>query len=143
VYVSYDAGASWAPMGQGLPRVQVHQLEVNPTLGILAAATYGRGMWELALSSPSPAPRRVGRPLLGQDAAALLTAILFSAPAVLYPEPIHATSPVTARPGERIGTLALMATDQVPRASDAQLSGSRHGDPLPVADLEGQTGLTW
>jgi len=31
------------------PHVQVMQLDLNSTLGILGAATYGRGLWELSL----------------------------------------------------------------------------------------------
>jgi photosystem II stability/assembly factor-like uncharacterized protein len=49
VYVSMDQGSSWSVEAQGLPRVQVHQLEVSTSLGILAAATYGRGMWQLRI----------------------------------------------------------------------------------------------
>ena len=55
VYISYDLGTTWAREGQGMPNVQTHQLEVNTDLGILAAATYGRGLWELQLSSPQTA----------------------------------------------------------------------------------------
>jgi photosystem II stability/assembly factor-like uncharacterized protein len=55
VYISHDGGATWNREGMGMPNVQVHQLEVNTDLGILAAATYGRGLWELQLSSASAA----------------------------------------------------------------------------------------
>jgi photosystem II stability/assembly factor-like uncharacterized protein len=53
VYVSNDFGTSWDRFGGGLPNVQVRQLELNPNLGILAAATFGRGMWELDVSGGS------------------------------------------------------------------------------------------
>jgi photosystem II stability/assembly factor-like uncharacterized protein len=49
VYVSNNLGKSWAREAAGLPHVQVRQLEVQPGLGILAAGTYGRGLWELKL----------------------------------------------------------------------------------------------
>jgi hypothetical protein len=49
VYFSANQGVSWAPLGLGLPNAQVSDLEISPRLGILAAATHGRGMWELAL----------------------------------------------------------------------------------------------
>jgi photosystem II stability/assembly factor-like uncharacterized protein len=44
VYLSSDGGQNWARLGTGLPNVQVHQLENNQTLGILGAATFGRGL---------------------------------------------------------------------------------------------------
>jgi hypothetical protein len=40
--------------------VQVVQLALNPTLGILGAATYGRGMWVLSLAGPGGAPHTRG-----------------------------------------------------------------------------------
>jgi hypothetical protein len=49
VYGSNNLGKAWAPEAAGLPHVQVRQLEVQPGLGILAAGTYGRGLWELKL----------------------------------------------------------------------------------------------
>src|SRR5262249_1047313 len=49
VYVSSDLGATWAPFGTGLPRAQVVQLRINRALSILAAATHGRGVWEILL----------------------------------------------------------------------------------------------
>jgi hypothetical protein len=43
-----------------LPRVQVHELEYQAGLGILAAATHGRGMWQLeVVTPPLPAPPRI------------------------------------------------------------------------------------
>jgi photosystem II stability/assembly factor-like uncharacterized protein len=49
VYVSVNLGASWSRFGAGLPHAQVVDLEYNATLGILAAGTHGRGMWEIAI----------------------------------------------------------------------------------------------
>jgi photosystem II stability/assembly factor-like uncharacterized protein len=54
VYTSTDLGVTWARLGDGLPHVQVLQLELNPALGLLGAATHGRGLWELVLSSGLP-----------------------------------------------------------------------------------------
>ena len=47
VYSSADGGATWARFKSGLPNVQVYELEIAPNLDILAAATYGRGVWEI------------------------------------------------------------------------------------------------
>ncbi len=50
VFVSNDGGAQWRRMGIGLPHVQVHELELNVPLGILAAGTHGRGMWQIQIA---------------------------------------------------------------------------------------------
>jgi hypothetical protein len=54
VYVSDNLGATWSRLGDALPHVQVTELVLNPTLGILAAATHGRGVWELSVGSAAP-----------------------------------------------------------------------------------------
>jgi hypothetical protein len=59
-YESTNDGASWAPIAAGLPNAQVIDLEYNTSVGILAAATHGRGLWELAL----PASSQVGNGIL-------------------------------------------------------------------------------
>ena len=53
VYFSSDGGANWSPMGSGLPKVAVFDLQIQPTSRILRAATHGRGVWETALVSPA------------------------------------------------------------------------------------------
>lgn len=56
VYRSTDGGASWAPFGDGLPRIQVFDLAIHNGGRILRAATAGRGMWEISLGNvPLPA----------------------------------------------------------------------------------------
>jgi photosystem II stability/assembly factor-like uncharacterized protein len=50
VYESATSGI-WNRLGDALPNVQVRDLALNQTLGILAAGTHGRGMWELSLGS--------------------------------------------------------------------------------------------
>jgi photosystem II stability/assembly factor-like uncharacterized protein len=52
VYASTDQGATWARFRAGLPNAQVIELKLNMTLNILAAATHGRGVWEILLSVP-------------------------------------------------------------------------------------------
>ncbi len=49
VYTSRDGGRTWSVRGKGLPRSPVVDLKLDATLGILRAATHGRGIWELAL----------------------------------------------------------------------------------------------
>lgn len=56
VYRSTDGGASWAPFGGGLPRVQIFDLAIQNGGHILRAATAGRGVWEVSLGIiPPPA----------------------------------------------------------------------------------------
>jgi photosystem II stability/assembly factor-like uncharacterized protein len=71
VYTSTDLGTTWSRLGVGLPRVQILQLELNSTLSLLGAATHGRGMWELALSS-GPGAYRGAAALPGQSVASIL-----------------------------------------------------------------------
>ncbi len=62
VYAGTDIGvfykdnslANWVYYGNGLPNVMVHELEINYTSNKLVAATYGRGIWQVDLVSPSP-----------------------------------------------------------------------------------------
>jgi len=53
VYVSQDAGATWNPLGTGLPRVAVFGMAIT-SLNMLRIATHGRGMWEISISSLLP-----------------------------------------------------------------------------------------
>ena len=57
VFVSYDDGYVLEQVTRaGLPNVQVTDLEVDPTHNILAAATYGRGTWEVSTVVPRALP---------------------------------------------------------------------------------------
>jgi hypothetical protein len=60
LYLGTDQGVYAAPVGSntwtrvvvGLPNVQVTDLQIDTTQNILAAGTYGRGMWEIGLTTP-------------------------------------------------------------------------------------------
>ncbi len=47
VYRTTNGGANWALFGAGLPTVRVMGLWIAPDGGLLRAATYGRGAWEI------------------------------------------------------------------------------------------------
>ncbi len=47
VYATYNMGMSWSRLSTGLPNAHVTHVEVRPSLNVLAAGTYGRGLWEL------------------------------------------------------------------------------------------------
>jgi hypothetical protein len=49
VYTSSNGGTNWTRLGNGLAHAQVVELDMNKNLGILAAGTHGRGLWELAI----------------------------------------------------------------------------------------------
>lgn len=51
---SLDGGVTWfwTPYNNGLPRPDVRDLEVHPTTGVLRAATFGRGIYEVNTDFP-------------------------------------------------------------------------------------------
>lgn len=51
VFVMENYSGDWPRMALGLPNVQVHELELNLDLGILSAATHGRGLWQLEVQA--------------------------------------------------------------------------------------------
>lgn len=52
VYRSLDLGGAWAGFGTGMPTTQVLVLQFVPNLGVLAAGTFGRGAFEIAVPGP-------------------------------------------------------------------------------------------
>lgn len=53
IYRSTDGGLSWSTFGTGLPAVNVYDLQVARDGTKLRAATHGRGIWELIVTSPT------------------------------------------------------------------------------------------
>jgi hypothetical protein len=49
VYWSTDLGVHWSIFGKFLPRTQVNDLQTVPASDVLAAATFGRGVFEILL----------------------------------------------------------------------------------------------
>lgn len=50
VYYSDQSKRNWTPLDNGLPNVVVAELEIHYGSGMLRAATYGRGVWEVEIS---------------------------------------------------------------------------------------------
>jgi FG-GAP-like repeat len=54
VYRSTNAGASWQPFSEGLPRVAVFDMEFqarnDPSIRVLRIATHGRGIWQISVA---------------------------------------------------------------------------------------------
>ncbi|HZH33913.1 MAG TPA: VCBS repeat-containing protein, partial [Pyrinomonadaceae bacterium] len=51
VYRSLNGGATWLPFNDGLPRVAVFDMAIQPLHRILRIATHGKGIWEMNLAS--------------------------------------------------------------------------------------------
>jgi hypothetical protein len=51
VYQSLDNGATWSRFGNGLPLVATRDMYIAPNGSFLRAGTYGRGVWEIQLTS--------------------------------------------------------------------------------------------
>jgi hypothetical protein len=53
VFRSLNGGTTWAPFETGLPNVNVTDLQFLPQYDLLAAATYGRGVFEILAAGPA------------------------------------------------------------------------------------------
>jgi hypothetical protein len=49
VFRSSNGGTTWLKVGSGLPRVPVDDIELSASTNTMFAATFGRGMWKVAL----------------------------------------------------------------------------------------------
>ena len=74
VYVTGNTGSSWQAFGVGLPQVSVRQIDLNLNLNTMTIATYGRGVYQLTLSSSAAnaAPLHLDERRLGLDRHRLL-----------------------------------------------------------------------
>jgi xyloglucan-specific exo-beta-1,4-glucanase len=50
LFFSTNGGTTWQVMASGLPNVQVRELAIDLDHNLLAAGTYGRGLWEIGLA---------------------------------------------------------------------------------------------
>jgi photosystem II stability/assembly factor-like uncharacterized protein len=50
VFGTTDGGKSWTRLGRGLPNVQIYDMRLHHSTGLITVATHGRGMWQLATS---------------------------------------------------------------------------------------------
>ncbi|HXM33950.1 MAG TPA: carboxypeptidase-like regulatory domain-containing protein, partial [Pyrinomonadaceae bacterium] len=71
VYASFDGGVNWSPFGQGLPKVSVFSMDIQPTARILRVATHGRGMWEINLIGPTAAAAMISGQVTTTEGAPL------------------------------------------------------------------------
>jgi photosystem II stability/assembly factor-like uncharacterized protein len=52
VYATTNSGKTWSILGDGMPKVVVVDLELNPSTGVLYAATHGRSVYRLDAVMP-------------------------------------------------------------------------------------------
>ena len=52
VYATTDSGRTWAVLGSGMPKCVVADLELHPKSGVLLAATHGRSVYQLSVTTP-------------------------------------------------------------------------------------------
>ena len=86
VYVSADQGQSWSRFGADLPHAQARHLELSTELGILAAGTHGRGLWEIEVPDPAGQRVRFGRSATATGLSQTLRFAARSAQLCLTPE---------------------------------------------------------
>jgi hypothetical protein len=55
MYVSFNTGASWEFLGQGIPVVTVGDIKIHPTSNYLVAGTHGRSMYKINLNNVTSA----------------------------------------------------------------------------------------
>ncbi|MDH7516184.1 MAG: T9SS type A sorting domain-containing protein [Bacteroidota bacterium] len=52
VYATTDSGRTWNILGTGMPKCVIADLEIHPRTGMLLAATHGRSVYQLAVTTP-------------------------------------------------------------------------------------------
>ena len=56
LYRSTDGGANWALFGAGLPHASIYDIAITADGTALRVATYGRGIWQLEVTTPTNVP---------------------------------------------------------------------------------------
>ena len=51
IYASIDRGNDWTRLNNNLPHVAIHEIAIHPTAGEIVAATHGRSLWILDVTS--------------------------------------------------------------------------------------------
>jgi len=104
VYRTTDGGENWTHFGAGLPQVPVSDIYVAPGGAYVRVATYGRGAWELVLStSPDATITTVGAAVQGQQD---IQASAMSQPGATYAWTISGGT-ITSGPYDRVMTYSV------------------------------------
>ncbi len=127
VFVSFDTGANWAPLGlSGLPPVVVSDLALHVATRTLLAGTHGRSMYEIALPSGPTGVEPPAPPPSGSGAAVVA---------------LGAPTPNPARDGVRVALSLRRASDV--RAGVYEASGRRVRDLGARAYAAGEHAIEW
>lgn len=120
---------TWQHVGVGLPLVQVKQIDLNLTLNMITAGTYGRGMWQFPLDDVAPGSGAL-RAVSGASA--------WTGPVMLAgPTTIGANGSQALQNGVATAQLTIVGsiTDQVPGTTANQITKIGEGNLiLPTAN---------
>jgi len=136
LYVGMDVGiyytdstlSNWQAFDQDLPNVIINELEIHYGSGFIRAATYGRGIWESELYSPSTLPPtadfgQIGNYLCPGDSVAFFDASLNASPGWVWyfdggsPATSTLANPTVSFPSSGIYDVALVVSN--PNGSDS------------------------
>ncbi len=107
VFTSVNNGTNWTPLGAGLPSAPVVDLQFNPNLDVLAAATQGRGVFTLSTARSGPAIIGVTPANPTTDGALTDIQVTFNTPV----DPRTFTADSNNAPRTILTLLALNSTD--------------------------------
>jgi hypothetical protein len=150
VFKSTDGGANWIPFSNGLPRVAVFGIGIQPTSRVLRIATHGRGMWDYPLPESaiingtvtygnaigSPNPRFVSNVLLsgaGSPAVSTTTGALGTYSLTGFGAGSYTITP--SKTGSVNGTISSFDAARI--AQHAAGGNPLTGNQLVVADVSG------
>jgi hypothetical protein len=139
VYSAAAGSTTWSLFGTGLPNVRVTGLELNKTLNVLAAGTYGRGLWEISLTAPGVTAKLSGSTLqiVGTGGGATVVVRLKAG---------DATTIEVLNNGSVIGSFTKASVNNITvnLAGNANLLtvDDSNGDPVPTGGLSYEGGVS-
>src|SRR5262249_44269288 len=107
VFMTVNGGTTWAALRQGLPAAPAGGLECNQTLGLLAAAVQGRGVFTISTARSGPAIMSTTPDTVTDDGAVSDITVTFNTP--VDPRTFTADANNLARTA--LALIALTSTD--------------------------------
>jgi hypothetical protein len=141
VYASTNftsASPTWTRFGAGLPNVVVRDLKIAPATGILAAGTYGRGLWEILINPPSTVASLRVNDAAGQRSEVRSLAVTFSGPVTFAGGNANAAAAFQLKhvqTGNNVVLSAVITTDSLGRT--VVTFGFSGSETDPVSGLNG------
>ncbi|MBL7998788.1 MAG: hypothetical protein JNL32_09145, partial [Candidatus Kapabacteria bacterium] len=78
VFISYNNGGSWMPLGRGCPRSPVLDMEFYDEKNLLRIGTHGRSMWEVEVNAAAPVTEPEITSPMGGDVVMATASMVFS-----------------------------------------------------------------